>query len=190
MCYFILLIAEADADVHKMREIAAPYGLQLPAFVNTSLARQTQGSHALFANRYNCDCGTPLGDAWRLADEPTDAQKQQHEIQKLKRKGWSDARIKRWKQDRQVVAKRENRLQHDREKKHETTLGLDEWKSLLTDLIEAVGGTTLLLHMFSGSASDEDIHIQERRIVHGPGRITDGLLLNVVEDVLYHFTAN
>lgn len=104
-----------------------------------------------------------------------------HEAAKLRRKGWSAARIDRTLAARAEAARR-------RALRGASDLGAEEWLSLLRAVVVAVDApyVGLLLHWYSGDVEREEFAIRRREAVPLTAASPD-LLMRIDQDVLYEF---
>jgi hypothetical protein len=96
-----------------------------------------------------------------------------NEESKLRRKGWSETKLKRWKEQKA-----------ERLTKSKSALDATNWQSLLNDMLNSyqtpfVG---LLLHCYNGPI-EEHIDLQGREVAS----VTAENLAQMQEDVLYEF---
>lgn len=175
MCHFITAVLPGSANLSALAEIASRHGRALKPQRNLSVEEHLKpGEHYFLTTQSHCDCGTTLG-ALRRADSKLERRKSAAEKQesKLRRKGWSEAKIKRWK---------EQKAEHLAKLK--STQNATDWEHLLIDLLNLrqtpfVG---LLLHWYSGPI-EERIELQGREDVKASAET----LGRMREDVLYEF---
>jgi hypothetical protein len=184
MCHYVTAVlpelvappsAQAAAEAHQLR-----FEPVANAFVGGQL-RRGEGYFRLGTGQ--CDCGTPLGarSAAPADDPPSD-----RELAKLRKKGWSAAKIERWLGERRLARDRRAR----KNAAHDASLGpaLEGWVAFLRAVLEAgdVASVGLLLHWYRGGVDSERIRLASRRGV--PLReLSADLLLGIEEDVLYDF---
>jgi hypothetical protein len=186
MCDFITVFLPASAGVtaladvfdrHKIgfKQIDNPYVLgQLPA-----------GDVCFLTTRGWCDCGTPLGSLSQTgASRPAEGEKQ---VRKLRKQGWSEAKIQRWREQKEQEQEKQER-NHDA-RAAEATPGADRWVQFLTDVLRS-GHTSrigLLLHFYRRTVESERIDLLRQEPVPVQ-RLNAEHLLHLEEDVVYHYT--
>lgn len=175
MCHFITTILPAGADVPAMTEIARRHRRGMRGYDNPNLRAQlAAGESTWLATSGHCDCGTGLGTRQRRSHAADD----QAAVAGLRRKGWSETKISRWREQRSARPESHNPgAEHD----------LLAWQALLQ---EALGHRSLrwyglLLHQYSGSFGDESFPLQGREAVDMAD--AHAVLANLHEDRLYAF---
>jgi hypothetical protein len=96
-----------------------------------------------------CDCGTGIGSRAPDSDAPASLEP---EITRLRRKGWSESRIERWRQEKN--APRDNTHAALTSKAQR---GVDAWLSILRECAETRGvqSVGLIVRSFDGSVSKD-----------------------------------
>src|SRR5262249_14315957 len=142
------------------------------------------GDRYLCLTRKQCDCGTVLGC---LREEPgVDAKRLEAKCQQLRARGWSEAKIARWRLDKQQGGERVAR-QADEGRRNRLEEA-EQWLDFLRALLAVPGATRagLLLHWYRGGPAEERLQIQRRQSVR-LDEATPELLMRIDEDVLYEF---
>lgn len=184
MCHFITATLPRGADVDAAAAVARRHGrVWVPCENPYVISQLGAGEGYFFTTSGHCDCETAVGSLARPAPRKPRHEKQ---VPKLRRKGWSEAKIQRWLDEKHGTEKR-------RAAEAEARLGnppfeTEMWGSLVRDLFAelAVEHVGLLLHMYSGGLETERIHLLRRQSVE-PLELTPAFLLQVEEDVLYRF---
>lgn len=168
MCTFITAILPAEADRGALESRLHAHRLRLQPQANPGLARQLQAGEAAFlTTRGHCDCGTALGSACSRAGKspgrPED--RAAADALKLRRKGWSEAKIARALSQRDDADVRDARVEAGRTAAGEgaDTLGAEAWLQCLREVL-ASGDTPwigLLHHVHDGSL-DREFALQGR----------------------------
>jgi hypothetical protein len=190
MCHFLSLILPADADEGAVRRLVAGSGRIFERIDNGHLARQLAEGEHQFITTPVCDCGTPIGSALRHRDQADPARRGRH-VEKLRSRGWSQAKIDRWFLQRSTVLEREERIHRDRLRDDaEGLLPLDDWLALLRRIVAADASPRigLLLHDYTGRLAAERIILKDRRIIPAAD-LSAEFLLHVAEDVVYEVCA-
>lgn len=175
MCHFITAVLPGSANHAALAEIAARHGRALKPQRNPSVEEHLKsGEHYFLTTQGHCDCGTALGALGR-AESKLERRKSaaDNEESKLRRKGWSEAKIKRWK---------EQKSEHLAKPK--STPEATDWEDFLKELLSSrqtpfVG---LLLHWYSGPIEGR-IELQGREAAN----LSAEILGRMQEDVLYEF---
>lgn len=116
-------------------------------------AQLLPGERLLLTGAGHCDCGTALGAIERNAALLKRRRRSEERKEAaLRRRGWSEARIRRWRHQREIPGSG-----------HDPQAGLIDWERLLTALLSQprtpyVG---LLLHWYDGGG-DEPIALRGR----------------------------
>src|SRR3954469_4552503 len=96
MCHFIKLVLPTDADVEAVQRIAERYGRRLGANAEPRLSQVLTADERGFFTNGNCDCGTML--ALKQLERP--AQADEKETARLRHAGWSETKLRRWREQR------------------------------------------------------------------------------------------
>lgn len=187
MCHFITATLPKGADVDALKDVFRENGFALGLESNAAIQSQLPSGAIYFRpTTAYCDCGTPLGSRSSRAKHAAKESPTEADVAKLRRKGWTQAKIDRW-----LAQKGEARQKNERAASQKETDGVADAKAWLRLLITTVeSGHTpwvgLLLHFYKRSVSDEEFQVG--RVV--TARATDlsvDLLLDMDEDVLYRF---
>jgi hypothetical protein len=169
VCQFIVVLV-AESRAGKLRAVTSR--LTLSPVDNRSLAPYLEPGERVFSTTTgHCDCGTFLGSKRApVAPRPLDG-----ELEKLRKKGWSEAKIARWKstQGPRTAESRADTSAHERE----------AWQRFL-DVAPPLG---ILLHTYSGPLTGR---IEIARVERVARAIADDAFLGAIEeDVIYRVTA-
>lgn len=178
MCHFISAILPASTDIVALASVAERHGRSLRPQNNPSVRKELNADENCFLTTAgHCDCGTPLGA--HAASTPDDTRAQ---TRKLRLKGWSDAKISRWLEQRG-----EHRRQKTEAARISSEAGIAHWRAFLAEALarKDTPFVCLLIHLYSG-ALDGDIDLSGRRVVKL--HEADSAFLGAMsEDVLYEF---
>jgi len=177
MCHFVTVVLPAASVLERSLEIAAAHGAAFSPHRNPSMMKCFDREAQPFrATARHCDCGTVLGrrrrdSGPRTADES-----------KLRRKGWSEAKIARWREQRHSAD--ENRAA----RAHRNAESEPDWLGLLRGLRASGAASTigLLLHLYSGDIYTEVVAVHDKRNID-LRLATLETLEGMEEDVLYTF---
>ncbi len=200
MCQYITAILPNDVDSAAIAAVFRTHGRACEAYVNAALAAQIGDAERSYCTTVgHCDCGTPLGSvdvaaAPRGGDDDADPEdadpetedvSQAHAIEaaRLRRKGWSEAKIAR------ALAQRDQALARPRVRRGEQQqTSLNQWRTLILETL-ATSRTAyvgLLLHHYHGSINNEEIALRSREIVRA-NDLNEAKLAAMREDTIYEF---
>src|SRR5688572_29469897 len=104
MCHFITAALPAGADAEAVASLFKSYRRALePVDNDWVVAQLPAGDRYFLTTRGYCDCGTSLGSLTRQCEAPRSPE---DEVRKLKRKGWSEAKIERWRAEKLAAGER------------------------------------------------------------------------------------
>lgn len=144
MCDFITAVLPEDAAPERWRPIVEEHRLGFDPLAPASAPRQLEpGERYYRATRGECDCGSCLGRARRAAARAAaDDAGLARKLARLRREGWSDAKIQRWLADRGGA-----REKADRSAEHAVTADeLDTWLRFLRAMVPAATPYLGLVH--------------------------------------------
>jgi hypothetical protein len=182
MCHFITAVLPPSVQTSSIATIFKKHGRALRPLESESIQAQLRPGEGYFVTTNgHCDCGTGLGASLRRSRSRRrgglDSQ-----VEKLRRKGWSAAKIARWLQqhDEQQMAQ---------SRKGDLSGGVDDWIELLNEIITSRLSTSvcLLLHSYGGPLN-EPIKLSARKVIRKE-EITSEALGAIEEDILYEFKA-
>ena len=178
MCHFITAVLPRSANRDVLVPILDKHGRKLDPQPNPSIEAQLRPGERYFVTTCGpCDCGTALGS---LGNEEKAIEKRKHtaetEEKRLKKQGWSETKIARWRMQKQ---------EHFARPRH--SVEPTEWLDLLKEVLGS-GHTSsfgVLLHWYRGALNSR-IELKGRREVK-LSELTTDLLGRMQEDVLYEF---
>jgi hypothetical protein len=185
MCHFITATLPQTIERKSVRAIFKSHGLAFKVITNPHVQAQIDPEDLyILTTTGNCDCGTILGSLSRGGEAGTGNYKTQ--IKKLRKQGWSEAKIQRWvseKEQLQEKQERENAILAA-QGEAEASRWLDFIRVLLTSgLTPRVG---LLLHTYQGGIESERLEISQTAELQ-LAYLTPEFLMSIEEDVLYEF---
>ena len=165
MCHFITGVFSGNVTVESINAIGKDFELKFENCENDFIQSQLKTSEHYIAkvSKY-CDCGTLLGS---LNEEKANniQRTEKAELEKLKKKGWSDSKIERF-----IADKNKNIQKHafsfEQQREHAIE-NIKEWTDFINRLFAKTSIETfgLLLHWYSGSVENERIKINGKEIV-------------------------
>jgi hypothetical protein len=185
MCRFVTAVLPASADAAALDALVRSFGRRLlPIHAGGVRAHLREDERYFLTTLGHCDCDTSLGtgsarDA--VGGDGMDARSAK-DAERLRRKGWSDARIARSLASRSEADARA-REQSGRDRR----VDAERWRDCLQAVL-ASGHTdriALLLHDYSG-ALDCPIDVRRRETIDAAAIAPDALMA-MREDVLYEF---
>ena len=188
MCHFITATLPAKTDVKRAADIFARHKLRFETIENETVRKHLEvGDLYILTTTGHCDCGTVLGSQYR-EPEPTSEQKEQfrkRDIEKLKKKGWSQSKIDRWIKEAELTEEKEKRSV---ELAHEYGVRFaSDWVAFIQDILNSrvADRIGLLVHSYSGGlgaripiAGKKQVNLKE---------LNENVLLQMSEDVIYEF---
>lgn len=154
MCHFITLIAPTD-DVAAVRAVMDRYGRTAEPIENPSVRKVLcDDERQYLTTRGHCDCGTVIG---RRNDTPeAAAERLAKEEARMRRKGWSHAKIARATEDRRKADA----------KPGGGADSLELWNAVLHDLLEELGlpYAGLFVRSYSGDIAAEAFGASRRDV--------------------------
>ena len=192
MCIFITATLPPDASIEAVRAVFERHGRRLDEVENQNVLEQLPSGERYFCTTSgHCDCGTALGSTFAFAETSPRTDDISQKILKLRRKGWSEAKIQRW-----VEQDRRNREQDQRARIARESYALEsgeivDWVALIREIM-ATGQSSsvgLLVHWYSTSPEQEAVDLRER-VRLAADSITEEDLLRMRHDTVYEFHAS
>jgi hypothetical protein len=187
MCHYITAILPSTADPRLLAPIFEAHKMGFQQVSNHHLDSQLgSGQMYVLTTSGHCDCGTVLGCLNR--PNGSVSKSPEHEIRKLRNKGWSEAKIQRWIEEKERT--NEKHLREDADRARAERPQANNWIGFITDLLKSgsIQRVGLLLHWYRGQVEDAGIKISAREKVRLEA-LTPKLLMGIKEDVLYEFFA-
>ena len=178
MCTFVTAIVPAETALPQLRQLCQKHGFDVNPMNNASLRTMMPDGYQFLPVGGSCNCDTPLGYALS-ATSP--AHNLGDEISKLKRKGWSLAKIERWKRDKE---------RSPQQKKDQKETELRQWEHWIREVLDTklAKSITIVLHFYGAGIDAERIPIKSIEKVR-----MDALgvhkLAHLEPDILYQFSA-
>lgn len=175
MCHFITLVAPI-AEAPEVRRVMREFGRTATPIHNPSLAKITRPREHQYLTSRSCDCGTAL--AGTASDDVAEAR---NDAERLRRKGWSDAKIARSLAASGKAATRPPTRGPD---------SFELWVNIINALSEQLqlSSVGLFVHSYSGGIQDEAFTATRREI--GKGAAVLPALRDLGEDDLIVFNTS
>lgn len=184
MCTYVYVTLPKDTDLAPVQAALKPFRFEFSENRSQS-PRELQGTHLTGRiTQAQCDCGTVVGmGADRVEKEEGDRIHDQNQyIDKLRRKGWSEAKIARWK------TQTEANLSYTHAQHHlECESRMDEaekWANALRAVASFIGDRPVgLYHYWAGGRRATVRETREYRI----NQLTGETIINASERVHHVF---
>jgi len=172
MCHFIKLVLSAQADVPALRDIVERHGRVLEPISEPRVDRELPPGDDAYLTTRRCDCGTGLANRKAKRREHDE----DREVARLRREGWSEAKIQRWREQRgEAVARKAEAKAKSKEQE------VEDWRALVSDLLDAKADHVgLLVHWVT-----DDVR---RGPVLPKASLNTETISNMDENVVYTFT--
>lgn len=183
MCTFNTLVLPASADLDEVNVVATEvlhqtFTPQGNAAIETAIGRDARS----FVKSTDCDCGSGLGRTAR----PTDAGPSERELRKLRSDGWSEAKIRRW-LDQRGATQQKRELEY--EARHGgVPAGATAWMTFVSRILDEglAAWVGLFTHDYRGSVATERIEVGAVRRFVG---VSVEQIGEIEEDIPFVFTA-
>lgn len=172
MCLLITAIVPKTARADALAEIAGKHRLNFGPCENPGVQAQLRPSERyVCATGSACDCGSPLFFGRSTA----------RDVEKLRKKKWSEAKIKQW-------LKATEARPIDPNAPSGVLLSLDEWAAFLDEALRLPGVPYLGIigHWYKGGVSTDNFTLT-RRARHTVSELREGDLGLLERDVIYEF---
>ncbi|MEM7370895.1 MAG: hypothetical protein AAF587_19930 [Bacteroidota bacterium] len=183
MCHYITAILPAHADLQAINAIGKSYGVSFSTLGNEHIERQLQSDQQyLWKESKFCDCGTSFGAfACYQHTHPDTSLK---DIKKLRKKGWSEAKIQKWLDNKARSKQKNERSEEWSKKTYEQDARV--WIQFLTDLASEniCGYLGLLFHWYRGGIESERIDIVQTHET-GIDQLNEDAIFHFLEDHIY-----
>lgn len=184
MCRFIIAVLPAGTDTEALRGVFRAHGRGFDQYANPALSGQLgRGECCFLTTPGHCDCGTPLGASCENDADAARDRRKAH-IGRLRRRGWSEARIAR------ALSQHDEAVTRERGYPGHATppTSLAQWLALLDESLTATRTPWLglMLNMYGGNVESEQLELLGRESVERKRR-TGETLAAMREGVLYEF---
>jgi hypothetical protein len=160
MCTFITSWVYGSIDRIKLKAILRENGFDLDEYPDSPLKQKVGASIYFRPTKTQCDCGTVFGrqNQKGSSEAPIEVQ-----VQRLKRKGWGEAKIRKWLEELERAKKKTAR-----EKPRNDTATSQEWLKLFNQILRNHGIKSfgLLFHHYHGNQTVEDFEIGEKVVLN------------------------
>ena len=176
MCTYIMTVLPAGTDLDRAKKEYKQFGLR---FWVREERPPTISPHDFYVGTAkHCDCGTALGSAYI---PPSPMKSPEEHIPKLKKRGWSQAKIERW-----LAEKRAHSIDSETALDEGTIQQLARWHAFIEHVLQSRLASRLGIFVhFYNERFGADIIRQIERVPLS--RVTPELLRNMADDTLYEF---
>jgi hypothetical protein len=183
MCHFLSGVLPRGVERKKLAHLLAAGGFAFAPLDNAHVRAQLRADEEYCRVTSSwCDCGTPLGSEGRKGGPIDPGAHEERQRAELRAKGWGEAKVERWIEQRRKTSARDERVRRGRNAA--VRAELETWRDALTDLARAAGQVGLLLHWYRGALETERIVIARRHHIPVAALAIDRLA-GIEEDVLY-----
>lgn len=180
MCYYITATVPAESNLEILRQVIKKHSFGFTSLTNSFITVQLpKGSRYYRATGSYCDCDDGFGYSFHYdrTSNPNDLAKHAN---KLRKKGWSEAKIHRSLQERTLA--------HEKPRPG-IQESADRWIKFLREILSVKQNPKigLITHFYQGDIETEDFHIKTTQTLV----LTDlhqETVLGLKDDVLYTFT--
>jgi len=181
MCHFVTAYVPKDANIVATEALFDQNKFGFKLLDNPNVQKQLSCPVIqVLTTRSSCDCGTRLASATQFV---RDESPNKRDIEKLRDKGWSESRIRRWLDEKAAAAERYEaaELQHSPKPGPETA----RWVRMIGQLIgsHSAGWVGILVHEYSGGLNSERITLQSHKSIQ-LASLTEDTLLEMGEDTM------
>lgn len=184
MCHFITGLIDRAVSLDDLNKVGHGNAITFTKCDNDFVKSQLKPGEDYLVKKTNpCDCGTQLGLVCRTTT-PDTTRIEKREVDKLKKKGWTETKIKRWLTDREKTIEKD-KIKYDRIVNGvyvDIANWIDYINNVFTETKTQYFG--LLLHWYKGGLEDERIKLKDRIKVK-LSELTPDILLKMDEDVIY-----
>jgi hypothetical protein len=180
MCYYITATVPAECNLEVLRQVIEKHGFGFTSLTNSSITAQLpKGSQYYRATGSYCDCDDGFGYSFHY-DRPSNQNDLTKYANKLRKKGWSEAKIHRSLQERTLA--------HEKPRPG-IPESADRWIKFFREipLEKQTPKIGLITHFYQGDIETEDFHIKSTQILV-LADLRQETILGLEDDVLYTFT--
>jgi hypothetical protein len=183
MCRYISVVVPGTVRMESLEVWALSLNLGFTRYENPHVRAGLQPGEILaLATRGHCDCSSPVGSASNQPDDAA-AAKVAADTRRMRRLGWSEAKIHR------VLAQKNGASKRPKGAGGDGGAGLEEWAAFLRGArshghCERIG---VLWHMYRGRIDEEDFPFVRARS-RSISDLTLDDLARLKGDVLHEFT--
>jgi hypothetical protein len=185
MCLYITATLPREAKLNCVAPIFNSYKLSFEVISNPYVLKQLHpGDVYISTTSSHCDCGSALGSlSKRGSDAP---ESYEDELKKLRRKGWSEAKIRRWLEQKEQT--KETHIRRDEARAGSETPVAQYWVDFISAVLnsQCTDRVGILLHFYHMDVEGERIKILSNKRVKLE-YLTPRLLMEMEYDVIYEF---
>lgn len=186
MCHYITGTIKNSARIETLNMVLKPYGLRFVQIENQFVQSQLPAETTyIWKKTSSCDCGTFLG-SMRILNSRAAKRYTETEIEKLRKKNWSEDKIARWMADKDKAYEKTQTVVEQHRQSEEPRA--EEWVSFLKEVVNHpdLREFGLLLHFYKTGPSRENVKLKGSRSI-GIDEVSPIFLMNIEEDMLYVF---
>ena len=182
MCHFIFAALPEKSDIEYISEIFIRHGRKFELSERNIDGPSIPDNLNLFDTcKESCDCGTPIGSRTNTRERKSP---DTHEINQLKRKGWSQTKINRWIESKEnsLIEKGRKRISDEQE----TAGYIDYWVTLIREVVSSKKCNRLGLMLFWAPKAHNHL---KKKVTITLSELSPNTLREMEENVLYDFIA-
>jgi hypothetical protein len=178
VCTFISAVLPADADVEIVATTLRAHGRACTPYAHPTLCLEAR-EQLCSTTPGHCDCGTLLASSRGETDVDRDAQWRD----RMRRKGWSPAKIARAEKQRMEAGERPVSP-----KASDSVTSLSEWRALIEAVLQSRATASFGLFIeASGRGRDHDAPLTPTRHQVHLASLDEAMLAGMQEFVIYEF---
>ncbi len=185
MCHFITATLPKGTNLEAAATVFDQFKLGFKVIHNQHLESQIpEGEHYILTTRGHCDCGTVIGSLHR--NTGNDSPYSERDLKKFRKLGWSEAKIKRWLEEKESARKTAEIKAQTFTENEESQASF--WVGFLTAALKSdhINRIGLLLHLYTKGVTNEKIKLKNT-VLMPIKQLRAEDLLNIEEDTLYQF---
>jgi hypothetical protein len=173
MCQYILATFPVDADLAALERVFVAHKRGWEVLTNPHLARQLPARDVqVLTTAGHCDCGSGLGSQPPAVDDP------ERQVPKLRKKGWGEAKIRRWLDERKGAAARNERINATRGRPVRA-----DWCAIIEAALAHTSRFGLFVHEYRSGVANERVDVRRESVPRSA--LDEDWLDSVEEDVVY-----
>lgn len=187
MCHAIYITLPLESNAEAVRTIVKRHGRALLPVGHTMKHETVIGERLYGTKRFGCDCGTFIGIlANAESGVPSHADTSHaRDLAKLRRKGWSEAKVARWLWEKENQKEKEARSAEVRRATYRGKGNVNNWLELIRESLESDATPSIgLLLLWEGGKDGTKILGRTNVAL---SELREDILLQAREGVVYTF---
>ena len=187
MCHFITAIIKQTTNLDELNFLGKNLGITFGDASNQHVELQLKhGQRYLWKNSKYCDCGTALGSIEFINQDKKSIEK---ELIRLKKKGWTETKIKKWISNKERSELKDQRTSEHKRGNYQTDA--ENWINFLKRIDESpdIEYFGLIYHWYSQSVENERLKLVQWKQLK-INNLTPEDIFNLKEDTVYELNKN